>query len=53
MMSRWRGVWALLVLGAFGAALCLGGCRQKGGYPLSQSSFLLNTFVSVTVYDSV
>ena len=52
MMSRWRGVWALLVLGAFGAALCLGGCRQKGGYPLSQSSFLLNTFVSVTVYDS-
>ena len=31
---------------------CLSGCRQKGGYPLSQSVFLLNTFVNVTVYDS-
>lgn len=34
------------------AALCLGGCRQKGGYPISQSSFLLNTFVNITIYDS-
>ena len=32
--------------------MTLGGCKQKGEYPMSQSSFLLNTFVEVTVYDS-
>lgn len=31
---------------------CLTGCAHGGGTPLSQSSFLLDTFVTVTIYGS-
>lgn len=31
---------------------CLAGCSRKHADPVSQSSFLLNTFITVTLYDS-
>lgn len=34
------------------ATACLTGCTGKHGDPVSQSSFLLNTFITVTLYDS-
>ena len=54
-LRRTTGKWAAAVFGTavfLGAALTLGGCKQQGAYPMSQSSFLLNTYVEVTIYDS-
>ena len=51
-LAAGKGAAALGAVMMLGAALTLGGCKQKGEYPMSQSSFLLNTFVEVTVYDS-
>ena len=40
----------LIVLGV--TAVLLSGCRQTQTEPVTRSGFLLNTFVTVTLYDS-
>lgn len=44
-----RGLWA--AAGVLLAALWLSGCTS-GSYPMTQSGFLLNTYVTVTIYES-
>lgn len=46
-----RGI-AALISGILISTACLTGCAPAKGDPVSQSSFLLDTFVTVTVYGS-
>lgn len=50
--QKFRRRIAAWISGIMIGTACLTGCAHGGGSPLSQSSFLLDTFVTVTIYGS-